>query len=69
MIPGGQRCIQGFFTEIRRFDNPYQCDASERESMLIKDLRKCEEIIAGDNSILRELLNPLKENLKIRYSS
>ena len=36
--------------------------------MLIKDLRKCEEIIAGDNSILRELLNPLKENLKIRYS-
>jgi mannose-6-phosphate isomerase-like protein (cupin superfamily) len=36
--------------------------------MLIKDVRKCEEIIAGDNSILRELLNPLKEDLTIRYS-
>jgi len=36
--------------------------------MFIKDLRKCAEIIAGDNSILRELLNPLKEDLTIRYS-
>lgn len=36
--------------------------------MFIKDMRKCEEIIAGDNSILRELLNPLKEDLTIRYS-
>jgi len=36
--------------------------------MHIKDLSKCKEIIAGDNSILRELLNPLKENLKLRYS-
>ena len=36
--------------------------------MFIKDLKKCEEIIAGDNSILRKLLNPLKEDMAIRYS-
>jgi len=36
--------------------------------MYIKNLKKCEEIIAGDNTSLRELLNPLKENLDIRYS-
>lgn len=36
--------------------------------MLIKDLRKCQEIVAGDNSILKELLNPLKEDIAIRYS-
>jgi mannose-6-phosphate isomerase-like protein (cupin superfamily) len=36
--------------------------------MFIKDLKKCEEIIAGDNTTLRELLNPLKENILIRYS-
>jgi len=36
--------------------------------VFIKDLKKCEEIIAGDNSILRELLNPLKEEIGIRYS-
>jgi mannose-6-phosphate isomerase-like protein (cupin superfamily) len=36
--------------------------------MLIKDIRNCEEITAGDNSILTELLNPEKEDLKIRYS-
>jgi mannose-6-phosphate isomerase-like protein (cupin superfamily) len=36
--------------------------------MFIKDLKKCKEIIAGDNTNLRELLNPLKEDIKIRYS-
>jgi mannose-6-phosphate isomerase-like protein (cupin superfamily) len=36
--------------------------------MLIKDLKECKEIIAGDNTILKELLNPLKENIDIRYS-
>ena len=36
--------------------------------MLIKDLKECEEIIAGDNTILRELLNPLKEDIAISYS-
>ena len=38
------------------------------QEMLIKELDKCEEIIAGDNTVLRELLNPLKESLKLRYS-
>ena len=36
--------------------------------MLIKDLKECEEIIAGDNAILKELLNPLKEDISVRYS-
>ena len=36
--------------------------------MLIKDLKDCPEIIAGDNSILREVLHPKNEELKIRYS-
>ena len=36
--------------------------------MFIKDLQKCEEFIAGDNTILRELLHPDKADLKLRYS-
>ena len=36
--------------------------------MFIKDLKKCKEIIAGDNTILRELLSPQKEDIAIRYS-
>ncbi len=36
--------------------------------MFIKDLQDCEEFIAGDNSILRELLHPAKAELNIRYS-
>jgi mannose-6-phosphate isomerase-like protein (cupin superfamily) len=36
--------------------------------MYIKNLKDCEEFVAGDNSILRELLHPDKANLKIRYS-
>ena len=36
--------------------------------MLIKDLKNCEEIVAGDNSILREVLHPKNEELQIRYS-
>jgi mannose-6-phosphate isomerase-like protein (cupin superfamily) len=36
--------------------------------MFIKDLKKCKKIIAGDNTILSELLNPLKEDISIRYS-
>lgn len=36
--------------------------------MLIKDVKKCEEFIGCDNSILKELLNPLKEDIAIRYS-
>jgi mannose-6-phosphate isomerase-like protein (cupin superfamily) len=36
--------------------------------MFIKDLNDCEEFIAGDNSILRELLHPDKADLAVRYS-
>ncbi len=36
--------------------------------MFIRDLKKCKEIIAGDNSILSELLNPLKDRVAARYS-
>jgi len=36
--------------------------------MLIKDLKNCEEFIAGDDTILRVLLHPDKESLDIRYS-
>jgi mannose-6-phosphate isomerase-like protein (cupin superfamily) len=36
--------------------------------MLIKDIRSCDEIIAGDGSLLKELLNPIKEEIKTNYS-
>ncbi len=36
--------------------------------MLIKDLKNCEEFIAGDDTILRVLLRPDKESPDIRYS-
>ena len=36
--------------------------------MIIRDLQQCEEFIAGDKTILRELLHPDKADLKIRYS-
>jgi mannose-6-phosphate isomerase-like protein (cupin superfamily) len=36
--------------------------------MVIKDSEECEQIIAGDGSLLRELLSPRKEGLAIRYS-
>ena len=36
--------------------------------MFIRDLKDCEEFVAGDHSILRELLHPKKAPLKIRYS-
>jgi mannose-6-phosphate isomerase-like protein (cupin superfamily) len=36
--------------------------------MFIKDLQNCEEFIAGDNTILCELLHPNKEELKLHYS-
>lgn len=36
--------------------------------MLIKKLQDCNEFIAGDNSLLRELLHPAKADLAIRYS-
>lgn len=36
--------------------------------MLIKDLKNCDEFIAGDNTILRELLHPDKADVNLRYS-
>lgn len=36
--------------------------------MFIKDLKNCEEFVAGDSTILRELLHPDKAGLKLRYS-
>jgi len=36
--------------------------------MLIADLKNCEEFIAGDHTILRELLHPDKADLRIRHS-
>jgi len=36
--------------------------------MFVKHLKDCPELIAGDDSSLRELLNPEKSALEIRYS-
>lgn len=36
--------------------------------MIIKHLIDIPLFVAGDNSILREILNPLRENLNLRYS-
>lgn len=40
----------------------------EVKEVVIKDLAGCEEIIAGDKTILHEMLHPDKADLKIRYS-
>jgi mannose-6-phosphate isomerase-like protein (cupin superfamily) len=36
--------------------------------MFVRDLQNCEEIIAGDNTILREFFHPDKADVKLRYS-
>ncbi|HEY9845226.1 MAG TPA: cupin domain-containing protein [Candidatus Caenarcaniphilales bacterium] len=36
--------------------------------MLVRKLTHCKEFIAGDHTILRELLHPDKQPLKLRYS-
>lgn len=36
--------------------------------MFIKDLYDCEEFVAGDNLLLREILHPGKADLQLRYS-
>lgn len=36
--------------------------------MFIRDLKKCREFIAGDKTVLRELFNPLKDEMGLRYS-
>jgi mannose-6-phosphate isomerase-like protein (cupin superfamily) len=36
--------------------------------MLIRNFNDCEEFIAGDGTLLRELLHPGKQTLALRYS-
>ena len=36
--------------------------------MLIQKLLDCDEFVAGDNTLLRELLHPDKQELALRYS-
>ena len=36
--------------------------------MFLKHVKDCKEVIAGDGSMLRELLHPEKADLQIRYS-
>jgi mannose-6-phosphate isomerase-like protein (cupin superfamily) len=36
--------------------------------MIVKNFSNCPEFIAGDKTVLRELLNPLHEPLECRYS-
>jgi mannose-6-phosphate isomerase-like protein (cupin superfamily) len=36
--------------------------------MLVRKLKECEEFIAGDNTLLRELLHPDKQSIALRYS-
>jgi len=36
--------------------------------MLIRKLHDCEEFVAGDGTLLRELLHPNKQPLNLRYS-
>lgn len=36
--------------------------------MLIRNLNDCEEFLAGDGTLLRELLHPDKQPLDLRYS-
>jgi mannose-6-phosphate isomerase-like protein (cupin superfamily) len=36
--------------------------------MFVRELKNCEEFIAGDNCTLREILHPDKADLKLRYS-
>ncbi len=36
--------------------------------MLVLHLSDCPEFIAGDNTTLREILNPDKQNVQLRYS-
>jgi mannose-6-phosphate isomerase-like protein (cupin superfamily) len=36
--------------------------------MIIKNPDECNQFTAGDGSLLRELLNPLKETIRVNYS-
>lgn len=36
--------------------------------MFVRKLKECNEFTAGDHSILRELFNPIKDELELNYS-
>lgn len=36
--------------------------------MFIRELTDCEEFVAGDNCLLREILHPDKQDIALRYS-
>jgi len=36
--------------------------------MFVRDLKECEEIVAGDKTLLRELFNPRKDPVELGYS-
>ncbi|PSO57591.1 MAG: cupin domain-containing protein [Cyanobacteria bacterium QH_8_48_120] len=36
--------------------------------MLVQKLKACEEFVAGDGTLLREILHPDKQSLELRYS-
>lgn len=36
--------------------------------MFISDLNDCEEFVAGDKSLLKELFHPDKDDINLRYS-
>jgi len=36
--------------------------------MFVKNLKDCRKFVAGDYTVLRELLHPDKQSLKLRYS-
>jgi len=36
--------------------------------MLVRDLKNCKEFVSGDGAVLRELLHPDKDDIKIHYS-
>jgi len=38
------------------------------KKMFVKKLNDCKEFTAGDHTLLRELFNPLKEEMKLNYS-
>ena len=40
----------------------------EMRIMFIRELKDCEEFVAGDNCLLREILHPDKAELALRYS-
>lgn len=36
--------------------------------MFIRDIASSDEMVAGDNTLLKELFNPLRDDLELRYS-